>query len=614
MPSDLRSGGTGNLAILQEISRHSGPAADHPRLKGFPELQPADCDTLIAEHSAHVGPMSSDAYQSIVRLCETYGIDRLPERTVLDTFLQLYFEYFDPSLPFVHPSLFDREDTPWLLVLAVATVGSQFTAIGHRAPYTVGLIELLKRALPTDSMVFRSPNLVVIAQSELLYGVSLLFCGYRDCLTLLERQRGWLATLIQAITDDTGPFRTRTATSPWHWPTWIQEEGRRRLVYCAFIFDSMASILLDIEPRIHGAHIDLPTPCGQPLWKAMSAQEWQARCAAHSNLTMRPGLRALLGNLYASNSVRGSSDLPELARTILLFAFWLDERSAVQGARKLAAMRGQNSSASFSACSRDLDDLFAALEPAHNQDQPFNSSPDSALHPRSVYYRVLWILRQVPLRTLHTCCGWRVSRSDTQKARHAVSEWMRAHPQTAREAFVHAATAFSMFRHATGISCLHPLWMLIPVEYLRFYQQEHTRVSLAPEAPSVTSSRTSKSHGHDGAQSPRTRSGASVVRIKPGPIGPDTHLALSKWIAGTEHLSLYLPGVGLLLEERSAACLMREFQRILDDAHGLVGWPLLRRRLRLNIAEILHEIVPLTQPPYLADIDADNADADVERG
>ncbi|KAL4733297.1 hypothetical protein BDV11DRAFT_175837 [Aspergillus similis] len=121
----------------------------------FPSIQPSDYDTLNSENYGHVSPIPDRVYQEILSFYETQlgsssSRHVFPEKSIIDGFVQLYIEHFDPLMPFVHHSLFNTGDTHWLLALAVATVGSQYTSIGGRTQYIIALLELLRRALPDD--------------------------------------------------------------------------------------------------------------------------------------------------------------------------------------------------------------------------------------------------------------------------------------------------------------------------------------------------------------------------------------------------------------------------------------------------------------------------------
>lgn len=64
--------------------------------------------------------------------------------------VQLYFEHHDPWMPFVHRFSFDKEGVSWVLILAVASVGCQYSNVEGSELYILGLQDLLQKALPKD--------------------------------------------------------------------------------------------------------------------------------------------------------------------------------------------------------------------------------------------------------------------------------------------------------------------------------------------------------------------------------------------------------------------------------------------------------------------------------
>lgn len=102
------------------------------------------------EDFRHVKNISDRSYHAIrhfyAEIPPVQGTAFLPVRT-LNAFIQLYFEYFDGQFPFLHYSAFDADEPPWILVLAVAAVGSQYSQLTNAIAYTAALQELVRRAI-----------------------------------------------------------------------------------------------------------------------------------------------------------------------------------------------------------------------------------------------------------------------------------------------------------------------------------------------------------------------------------------------------------------------------------------------------------------------------------
>lgn len=137
-------------SVLSHISWNGLPSDRSIQKLIFPELQPGDEDVLAVEDFCHVEKISDKSYQAIRRFyAETPPVQAttFPHVRNLNAFIQLYFEYFDDQFPFLHRSAFDVYEPPWILVLAVAAVGSQYSQVTNAIMYTVALQELLRRAI-----------------------------------------------------------------------------------------------------------------------------------------------------------------------------------------------------------------------------------------------------------------------------------------------------------------------------------------------------------------------------------------------------------------------------------------------------------------------------------
>lgn len=123
----------------------------------FPDMSCVEADILEAEDFAHVERMSMENYAEILKLMERQARDEghlqplhngnLASMHALDSFVQLYFEYFHPNLPILHQPTFDPSQTRWQLVLATAAVGCCYSKVQWAVQYATGLQELLRRAI-----------------------------------------------------------------------------------------------------------------------------------------------------------------------------------------------------------------------------------------------------------------------------------------------------------------------------------------------------------------------------------------------------------------------------------------------------------------------------------
>ncbi|KAL4804851.1 hypothetical protein BDV18DRAFT_161945 [Aspergillus unguis] len=523
-------------------------------------MQPLDYNILNAEDFAHVKPMSARAYEGILSFYQSQQAPNpdhssLPEKAVLDTFIQLYFEHFAPQIPFLHHSLFDG-DVHWLLVLAVATV------------------DLLRRALPSDAITALKYDVLTVAQSVLLYNFSSMFCGLRDYMIDLQTQHAWLVTLIQPFMRTSGdsnffsmPYPTPKEGSSWQ--DWLKLEQQRRLVYCAWMFECMFVALMNAQPKLQVDDFEQILPCSSSLWRAKTASEWELLYSMHRS---RPALSLrTLFTKFCLSELEDLSQLPELTKLLLLLAFWVEEQKALKGSKMLSLLHGNRSMPGPSS-DVGLDKRFDTLEPiktpALDDEQLFKT--------RKIFYHILFIIRHVPMRLMYKFFGMHALEPKVRRARESVSRWMQGHPVQARRCVFHAASALCEIRRERVLTCPQPFSLVPLKQYLRIYQKVHTNLTAQP-SPSQTT---------------------QVLRLDHNSTDNDKNSELiSRWISGDETIRLYLPGTGFFLAPRSQACLMAEFRRLLSS-RDLPGWPVLREALLSSLDEVVNDVTPRSQPPY----------------
>lgn len=148
--------------------RSARPASD-PRVLScarcpeFPEVSRDDLLTAQAELFGHLAAIPAGAVEGIQafynqqRKCDS---SRFVEADVLHAFVELYLEYFDPKFPFLHNSRVKSTNLPWILLVAIAAVGSEYSGISSARDHGSVLQELLCRAI--EAHVRPSPLLVSV--------------------------------------------------------------------------------------------------------------------------------------------------------------------------------------------------------------------------------------------------------------------------------------------------------------------------------------------------------------------------------------------------------------------------------------------------------------------
>lgn len=153
---------TGSAPIGHHISTSSGPVSSHTHLspqnicssytrpcQSFPEPQAISLERAGTEVFGHVHRIPQQAVEGLNNFYKTQTegapLISLPY-DIVHAFVELYFEYFDSQFPFLHPSRLEDPDLPWILLLAMAAVGSHYSEIPGAEKYNLILCDLLTRA------------------------------------------------------------------------------------------------------------------------------------------------------------------------------------------------------------------------------------------------------------------------------------------------------------------------------------------------------------------------------------------------------------------------------------------------------------------------------------
>lgn len=90
-----------------------------------------EADIVAAEDFGHVPRIPPATYARIVEFCERHrdNATALPSIDTLNAFVQLYFEHHHSKLPLLHKATFSPSEDSWLLVLALAAVGCEYSEL-----------------------------------------------------------------------------------------------------------------------------------------------------------------------------------------------------------------------------------------------------------------------------------------------------------------------------------------------------------------------------------------------------------------------------------------------------------------------------------------------------
>jgi hypothetical protein len=116
----------------------------------FPMLEDEALQIADAEIFGHISRIPMGAYTQVRSFyISERGHDdgSFPHSRLLHAFAELYFEYFDPYLPLLHPVKVERHDLSWILLIAVAAIGSQYSEVREAPTFTKVFHHLLRQSI-----------------------------------------------------------------------------------------------------------------------------------------------------------------------------------------------------------------------------------------------------------------------------------------------------------------------------------------------------------------------------------------------------------------------------------------------------------------------------------
>ncbi|KAL4755919.1 Zn(II)2Cys6 transcription factor [Aspergillus foveolatus] len=428
-------------------------------------------DILAMEDLGHVAPVREGQMAELSALiakarcpesatCDPSVKGLLNNPEVINAFVQLYFEHYQPTLPLLHKATFNVSHAPPLLILAVASIGSRFS----KTPQASTLCSMEEEIHQTIEIPF--------AQAALLNQIQMAFDGSRHIALKAQFQRAMLITvcrglnsrmrredLLQKQENESDASCRGSAVSKW-----LGRELGRRLTYAIWLVDCQFSLHASVPPMMSLEDLDPCLPCPDSLCDLNAA----ALSRELHSLQMR--LKDAL-NPRKLGDILQSQDLGLFSQSIAMTAVFYQwhmatsvNRYILQGDvdqsrqhRRLhsppwehygvaatgdeltpskplvpGVQRAQWTSAAFEAINAVCSNITA-----------YRKSDASQLLKLHHHISIILI---VPLQPMCEYIGWMVTKPCMTAARERLCAWLRAEIQNARRAVMHAITLFCLVR------------------------------------------------------------------------------------------------------------------------------------------------------------------------
>ncbi|XPS77133.1 hypothetical protein M3J09_009167 [Ascochyta lentis] len=452
---------------------HVPPAGICP---SFPVLQEEQLQNVGAEVFGYVSKISEIAYTA---LCSFYVSERgyddmsFPHSRLLHSFVELYFEYFDPQLPFLHPTRVGADDLPWILLTAVAAIGSQYSEVRDAFRFTTVLQYLLRKAtLAEDLHDAARQSQTALVQSVLLRDVGMTFSGSTLDQTVLQQEKTMLITLCRRLSIPSG-FSDSGELIIDHdldgrWLSWLRGEEVVRLVHCVYLMECFQLVFFDLRPVLRLTDFTQRLPCNGNTWRCRNARQWSEEMnkVYPDGQTQQGGIfstRSTILSLYADERVildhmQSSRRLKSLIRSKP--GIHLQDPDTYSARKKLL---------SFGASQDDIAFLDALID-----DAVVNKSatyPESECSGQDPIPHIIAILREIPLRMIYASVGWQANDAEMQRSRERLIGYLQHNESTARKCLWHSAQIYACTRSLRYPAYYSSLSFAMAATYILLYDQ-----------------------------------------------------------------------------------------------------------------------------------------------
>lgn len=562
-----------DAAILPDRVMRSGRPEDCESNDSIlPALSSEDQELIKVDLFGHFKRMNSEAFSKVVDWYSrrtTCPNTFIPEHA-FHTFIELYFEHFAEQFDFIHPSMLEDDDASWILLLAVAAIGSQFSVLTQAPRFATALQELLYKAVDANLPPTTLPkDLLSWAQIILLRDICLVFGGGKQRQIKHMYGKNTLITLccfLSANAFDETPrvSPVRTGDIGQEWRLWIALESRNRLFHTVYYFECLQFVFLQVRPSIDLSEWSKSLPADAALWKRRTADGWAGKTYQVQERTT---------SFKESDSAMGRTPVTKdiyLAKLRYIYIY-VEENLARERLLKwpvrqfLPPFAPEQRQSVDSASVEDTTYLYqqvaacvqARLQTLYSQD--LNETTDfSSLTAHDAIFPLLSMLRHFSLRTLYAFSGWQARGEQVQAARMELRTWMNDHPISSRRCLYLAATVFSLLRAKTTYACYDPLAMLIAALFIWTYDQ-------LAQPPSPLD---------------KEIDSYSVLRLD-----RKVDLAVIRdWVHHGGTVRLHVTGVGVLDGVASPLRTLHELKRVLSSR---LGWPTMCHALADTTMEVI---------------------------
>ncbi|KAK4496689.1 hypothetical protein PRZ48_012671 [Zasmidium cellare] len=499
-----------------------------------------------AENPKLVPELQMAAYARMRQFWDAPGsglprLSNVPTIEAMNVFVQLYFEHFHAQFPVLHMSTFQPREDVWMLVLAVAAIGAEYSSLCTQE--LMEWFEQLARKAVSHIIAYEANRASIpICQSVLLFSMLLLPSGSEDHAVFLQHHASLLATLsrnliARRIADDSHTDGPEVYLMRWTYFADIEQE--RRFINFSWFFECIQYLASGVPPVLAAQELTRTLPCDEQFWFCTSEAEWLDKYQTAA--PKKQSLAAVIAQPLTSEIVE---ELGNTALTTTFLTLLVERKRVKEAVNVWFQSRLENTTEADTASFAQAID--ADMESVEEEFQKRST------HGRTRAYLYLGsILKIAPLDLLRHAVGIAAPQGMSAKAKKELTTIFKTDPVAARRALVYAASLWNEMRTAKIIT-RYDVRILVPAAlYISNW------ISLAPKQR-------------------QSRDDGDAVRIDEG----ITSSAVQSWVADGAGGKVQVDGVGILEGPQAAI-------RALDGAARLLSakaqTSLLGRSMEVNL-------------------------------
>lgn len=452
--------GTDNLLHLGTVA----DAAPETIMRDNSSLVPAfDSKSLLSVlETLRFAGLTNNEYHSIYKTLSNIQLQ------TYDLFLQLFWQHFQKTLPFIHRPTFRPLSTVGFLLISMISIGAFHSRLEGAHHLGRILFEVTRRGVEqltaSDNRLARSLPLV---QSMLIWSCS-KWTGSPRFMELAEVFGGVYLTCLRRLRvyDPVGaPRLPSSATLHQRWYAWITWEERRRTGMACFTLETETTALLQLPPTMAASELRMQLPSDEQLWCAPTAEAWDLLYNSSWN-----NMPSIITTIHSIGTPTGT--LPTLSPFAALVIF-----KAFQSLTfPLIQLRACNidSSAVVDGIQRSLRRLSQGPHEFTPMLGPVGSDWSAAI----VSYHMAQLATRVNFEDLQAIAG-RGTKRDVASVRERMESWMFVNASEARTVAIHAAQVVRIIRNYPTDAPYEPMSLFFAA--LLLYVFARTQISQGSE-------------------------------------------------------------------------------------------------------------------------------------